>query len=141
MKWTRLGVVMSLAAMVLLLAPGCGDKKEETKKSEKKTPQPSRQSGGGATLDRTDANSTARAFVQALVDKDEEKALSLIHADNREELKRDLKKGEFTVPDDWNVSVEVSERGGVKSGKFKGNVRSLRNLGMKFEDGKWWVAD
>ena len=150
MKRTKLSVLLSLAALAMFLTLGCGDDDSKPDKPADKGGTPTTApapTGGGAPapapaeIDYTDADSVAKAFVQALAAKDKDKALALIHEDNRAELKRDLEKEFPPVPADPKVSVKVTEEGGVKTGKFEGNVRSIRNLGMKFEDGKWWVVD
>jgi len=62
-------------------------------------------------------------------------------AKNRDELKRDLEKEFPPVPANPEVSVEVTGEGEGRTGKFKGNVRSIKNLRMQFANGRWWVVD
>lgn len=155
MRLTKLAVLLPLAAMAMFLTLGCGNGDEETKKPgekgkggppAKKTPPketpPETAPAPTGQVDQTDANAVAKAFVEALAAKDLAKTLALVHPDQRDELKGEFEKEGFPpIPDDPKVTVKVTEAGGVKTGKFQGNVRAIRNLGLKFDQGKWWVVD
>lgn len=96
----------------------------------------------GATLDPTDADAVARAFVRALAAKDLGKVLILIHPRQRDELRGELAKSGFPpVPADWHVRAKITVDGGEKTAKFEGNVRAIRKLGMRFDKGRWWITD
>lgn len=85
-----------------------------------------------------DAMEVLETFVAAVKNKDKEKCLSLVHPSNREELSRDMEQGFPPVPEPLNLQIDTAADGQTAS--FSG-VPALKNLKLRKDEGKWWIAD
>ena len=118
-------LLLVLPAMAMVVLAGCNGDDSDTG-----------QSGSADQVDRTSAQSVAEAFVRGVRDRNEELVLSLTAPELKAEMQRDLASDWPSVPEDYQVRVEVDgDTAQFTSGPF-GNKLQLIKTG-----GQWYVAD
>jgi hypothetical protein len=134
----RLFMMSVLAAFLVLPGPGCSDGKDGR----------GRRSGASrlSAAELADANAVAGAFIQALRAKDKYEVLSHVHPDNRKDMEEELDDdiagdGWPEMPADLKPKVKVTETSEGMTGEIQCDVYFIRGLGMRFDQGRWWITD
>ncbi len=119
------GLFLVLPAMGMLVLAGCNGDDSDTDSS-----------ASPGTVDRTSAQSVAEAFVRGVREKNEQLVLSLAAPELKAEMQREIASGWPSVPEDYQVQVDVDgDTAQFTSGPFQNRLQLIRT------DGQWYIAD
>ncbi len=103
-------------------------------------------SGGkkNPATDLSDPEAVAKAFITALANKNVAEAAKYIIPEERDELKKELKKGMPPLPKDPKVQIQLKENGTRADVSLLNAQKPASGppigLDMKLSNGKWWIV-
>ena len=93
-------------------------------------------------INTSDPEAVARAFIVSLAEKNVNEAVKYVIPEEREEIKKLLKKQIPPLPKEPKLSVIVKKNGVQADVKILNGIKQNPPMGldMEFKNGKWWIV-
>ena len=93
-------------------------------------------------INTSDPEAVARAFIVSLAEKNVNEAVKYVIPEEREEIKKLLKKQIPLLPKEPKLSVIVKKNGVQADVKILNGIKQNPPMGldMEFKNGKWWIV-